>query len=121
MADDGKATARLVDRVFHLVGLPLQATLLGALFAYRMLVSPLLPARCKFYPSCSAYGVKALRVHGCVKGLLLVAGRVFRCHPWQLGGINPVPPAGSWRAAVDLSGGPISGDNQPDTSDLVGV
>lgn len=103
-------------------GLPLETALVMVLRAYQLAVSPMLPARCKFHPSCSAYGVDALRTHGPAKGLLLSVARVCRCHPWQLGGINPVPPKGSWRAIVDLDGNKrASAGSSVGADDLVGV
>ena len=58
---------------------------------YQVAISPLLGPRCRFYPSCSAYAVEALRVHGPLRGTWLAARRLLRCHPWNLGGIDPVP------------------------------
>ena len=60
--------------------------------AYQLVVSPLLGPRCRFYPSCSAYAVDALRAHGPVRGLWLAGRRLLRCHPWNPGGPDPVPP-----------------------------
>ena len=59
---------------------------------YRLLLSPLLPKVCRFYPSCSVYALGALEVHGPVKGLYLAARRILRCHPFHPGGLDPVPP-----------------------------
>ena len=61
--------------------------------AYQLVVSPLLGPRCRFYPSCSAYAVEALRVHGAVRGTWLAVRRLLRCHPWNPGGVDHVPPA----------------------------
>ena len=60
--------------------------------AYQLLVSPMLGQRCRFYPSCSAYAVEALRTHGPIRGLGLAGWRLLRCHPWNPGGLDPVPP-----------------------------
>jgi putative membrane protein insertion efficiency factor len=60
--------------------------------AYQLLISPLLGPRCRFYPSCSAYAVQALQTHGPLRGTLLAGRRLLRCHPWNPGGIDPVPP-----------------------------
>ncbi len=58
-------------------------------YAYRWLVSPLLPAgSCKFHPSCSQYALDALRKHGLVKGAAKAAWRLARCHPWSHGGVD---------------------------------
>jgi putative membrane protein insertion efficiency factor len=61
--------------------------------AYRRWVSPLLPARCRFVPSCSAYAEEAVRTHGAARGGWLAARRVARCHPFHDGGLDPVPVA----------------------------
>jgi putative membrane protein insertion efficiency factor len=64
---------------------------------YRGLISPMLPASCRFDPTCSAYALEALHAHGPVKGLYLAVRRILRCHPitWLGGssGFDPVPPA----------------------------
>jgi len=60
--------------------------------AYQLLVSPLLGPTCRYYPSCSAYAVEALRVHGAVRGSWLAVRRLLRCHPWSPGGVDHVPP-----------------------------
>lgn len=58
---------------------------------YRWVLSPLLPRACRFYPSCSAYALKALEVHGPFRGSALTASRLCRCHPFNDGGVDPVP------------------------------
>jgi hypothetical protein len=60
---------------------------------YRWLVSPLLPRACRFYPSCSAYALQALHLHGPVRGSWLALRRLGRCHPLNPGGVDLVPPA----------------------------
>ena len=60
--------------------------------AYRLILSPLLPAACRHEPSCSRYALEALAVHGPVRGLLLAIGRILRCNPWGTYGPDPVPP-----------------------------
>lgn len=59
---------------------------------YQRFISPLLPPACRFYPSCSAYAVEALKVHGAARGLWLAVRRIARCHPFHPGGLDPVPP-----------------------------
>jgi len=70
----------------------LVALLVAPVRLYQVAVSPLLGPRCRFYPSCSGYAVQALRRHGPLRGTALAAWRVLRCHPWNPGGIDPVPP-----------------------------
>jgi putative membrane protein insertion efficiency factor len=67
--------------------------LIGFVRLWRLVVSPLYGDVCKFYPSCSAYGLEALQVHGAAKGSWLIANRLAHCHPWSSGGYDPVPPA----------------------------
>ena len=65
--------------------------LTAAVVAYRRYLSPVLPARCRFYPSCSAYALEALARHGAVRGTALTIWRLLRCHPFHPGGFDPVP------------------------------
>jgi putative membrane protein insertion efficiency factor len=60
------------------------------LLAYRNVLSPLLPASCRFYPTCSVYTEQAIEKHGIVKGLFYGLRRILRCHPRQDGGYDPV-------------------------------
>jgi len=59
---------------------------------YQWLVSPVLPGSCRFYPTCSSYALEALDSHGPLKGGWLGLKRILRCHPWNDGGYDPVPP-----------------------------
>jgi len=63
---------------------------------YQKFISPLFPARCKYYPSCSAYSVQAFGKHGFFKGLLLTVWRLLRCNPWSNGGVDHVPDKFTW-------------------------
>lgn len=58
---------------------------------YQLLISPLLPATCRFHPTCSQYAIEALHKHGLIKGGLLTFKRVVQCHPWGGKGHDPVP------------------------------
>ncbi len=59
--------------------------------SYRLLISPALGSSCRFEPSCSAFAMDALRLHGSVWGIVLTLQRIARCHPWCAGGLDPVP------------------------------
>ena len=58
--------------------------------AYQRLVSPALPRRCRYEPTCSAYAVQAIERYGILRGLILAVWRVLRCNPWSHGGYDPV-------------------------------
>ncbi len=58
---------------------------------YRKFISPLIGARCRYYPSCSSYALEAFRRHGFFKGFILSAWRLLRCNPWSKGGVDYVP------------------------------
>lgn len=58
---------------------------------YQFTISPLLPASCRFVPTCSQYAVEALKKHGPLKGSYLTFRRLLRCHPWGGSGYDPVP------------------------------
>ncbi|MDQ3887432.1 MAG: membrane protein insertion efficiency factor YidD [Actinomycetota bacterium] len=60
---------------------------------YQRWISPGLPPTCRFHPTCSAYAVEALTVHGVLRGSWLTLRRLLRCGPWHPGGLDPVPPA----------------------------
>lgn len=70
---------------------PAGLLLRGLIRAYQLLLSPILPASCRFTPSCSAYGLEAVRRHGALKGGWLALWRVLRCNPWGGMGDDPVP------------------------------
>mgnify|MGYP006178240457 CR=1 FL=1 len=57
---------------------------------YQRVISPALPRRCKYHPSCSAYAVQAIRRYGILRGLVLAGWRLLRCNPWSHGGLDPV-------------------------------
>ncbi|HEX2773138.1 MAG TPA: membrane protein insertion efficiency factor YidD [Micromonosporaceae bacterium] len=74
-----------------------------AVIAYRRWISPALPARCRFYPSCSAYALEAITRHGAIRGTVLAGRRLLRCHPFHPGGYDPVPEPGA-RHHPDVTG-----------------
>ena len=86
------------------VGALLVAILTGLIRVYQITISPLLGPVCRYYPSCSHYGLEAIRVHRATKGLLLTGWRLLRCHPWARGGLDPVPPPGQWPTRLVAAG-----------------
>jgi uncharacterized protein len=63
----------------------------AALDFYKRRISPLLPAACRFEPTCSVYAREAIARHGLARGAAMAAGRLLRCHPFHKGGFDPVP------------------------------
>lgn len=69
----------------------MQKILILLLRGYKTFISPLLGPHCRFYPTCSEYTLIAIEKHGVIRGLWLGIKRIFRCHPWHEGGLDPVP------------------------------
>ncbi len=67
-----------------------RSLVVAPIFAYRHVVSPAIPRRCKYEPTCSRYAVDAIRRYGILKGLVLAGWRLLRCNPWSYGGYDPV-------------------------------
>ena len=65
--------------------------LLAPIYFYKYCISPLIPASCRYTPTCSEYAVHALTKHGPLKGMWLTVQRIARCHPWGGKGYDPVP------------------------------
>lgn len=81
-------------------GALLRLPLLGAIAMYRLTLSGWLGGQCRFSPTCSHYAEEAIRTHGALRGSFLAVRRVLRCNPFGRGGIDPVPPGGSYDAAI---------------------
>jgi putative membrane protein insertion efficiency factor len=69
----------------------MKAVLVQVLKGYKRWVSPMLPAACRYVPSCSEYAMEAIQLHGAMRGSALALGRLLRCHPFVRGGYDPVP------------------------------
>jgi putative membrane protein insertion efficiency factor len=65
--------------------------LIGFVRFYQLVLSPLLPASCRYYPTCSVYAIEALDRYGALRGMWLTVCRIGRCHPFHAGGYDPVP------------------------------
>ena len=66
--------------------------LIGLLKLYRAVISPIYGPVCRYHPTCSAYALEAVTVHGAIRGTWLAVRRLGRCHPWAAGGYDPGPP-----------------------------
>jgi uncharacterized protein len=71
--------------------------LIWLITGYRYAISPLYGQVCRYHPTCSAYALDAVTVHGSLRGGYLAARRILACHPWAPGGYDPVPPKGTIR------------------------
>ena len=65
--------------------------MIGLVRGYQKWISPLFPPTCIYRPTCSAYMIQAIEKHGVIKGVIMGIGRIMRCHPFILGGQDPVP------------------------------
>ena len=109
---------RVAERIASFImGLP-RLVAIGILIAYRKVISPLYGQVCRFYPSCSAYALEAITVHGFTRGSWLAVRRLVRCHPWDDGGVDHVPagsrtfPPGRTPAIVVLNHPVIPADDE---------
>jgi uncharacterized protein len=66
----------------------LRGFLVAPIRVYQRAISPALPARCKYHPSCSEYAVQAVRRYGVLRGVVLAGWRLLRCNPWSHGGVD---------------------------------
>jgi hypothetical protein len=75
----------------YAIGLLPRNAIVAVLYVYRAVISPLYGDVCRYYPSCSAYGLRSVQEHGVIRGGWLTTRRLVRCHPWTEGGIDDVP------------------------------
>ncbi|MCW5908181.1 MAG: membrane protein insertion efficiency factor YidD [Chitinophagales bacterium] len=75
---------RIISRFFS-------GLFIGAIRIYKILLSPILPPSCRYNPTCSEYGIQAIKKYGPFKGGWLTLKRIARCHPWGGSGYDPVP------------------------------
>ena len=96
---------------------PLARVAAGLVRAYQLVVSPWVTVSCKYYPSCSAYALEAVRTHGAIRGIRMAGWRFLRCNPWSRGGVDHVPPrtrsghtstaSAAQHPALPVSNGPL--------------
>jgi uncharacterized protein len=92
-----KATAMRGAPAHTLFARALRAVVLAPVVAYQRLISPALPRRCKYEPTCSRYAVQAVGEYGILRGLVLAVWRLLRCNPWSHGGYDPVEAQGLFK------------------------
>ena len=90
-----------MKRAFEAARSALVALLLAPVYIYKRLISPALPQRCKYHPTCSAYAVEALRELGPVRGSIVAAWRLLRCNPFSDGGFDPVSAQTLFKTRID--------------------
>jgi uncharacterized protein len=96
--------------VLHEAGRPgrlarvLRAIVTAPIVAYQRLISPAIPRRCKYEPTCSRYAVEAIGRYGILRGLVLAGWRLLRCNPWSYGGYDPVEAQRVFRTRPRTSG-----------------
>lgn len=78
----------------------MKQVLLGGIHFYQKVISPMKPATCRFYPTCSHYGKEAIEKHGALRGGYLTTRRLLRCQPFHPGGLDFVPETFDWRAPL---------------------
>jgi uncharacterized protein len=84
------------------LGRGLGQILIWLIRGYQLTISPMTGPTCRYHPTCSAYALAAVRVHGPLKGSVLASWRLLRCNPWSGGGIDFVPEKGFWRGSSDV-------------------
>jgi putative membrane protein insertion efficiency factor len=77
---------------------------IAPIVVYQHVISPAIPQRCKYEPTCSRYAVGAIREYGILRGLVLAGWRLLRCNPWSLGGYDPVEAQRVFRAGRPAEG-----------------
>jgi putative membrane protein insertion efficiency factor len=82
----------------------LRAVVTAPIIVYQRLISPAIPRRCKYEPTCSRYAVEAIKRYGILRGLLLAGWRLLRCNPWSYGGYDPVEAQRVFRTGTDTGG-----------------
>lgn len=78
-------------KILNIIFYPFELIVLLLIYLYKILISPILPKSCRYTPSCSTYGVIAIKRFGPIEGSFLLIKRLFKCNPWSKGGLDPVP------------------------------
>jgi uncharacterized protein len=81
----------MANKIYELIRIIFVKILIFPIRVYQYVISPLTSRSCRHIPTCSAYSIEALKVHGVIKGTYLAVTRVLRCNPWGTFGYDPVP------------------------------
>jgi uncharacterized protein len=95
MTNPSRWWARTPSQISRLAGIVVSAPIV----AYQRVISPGLPRRCRYEPTCSRYATQAIGEYGILRGLVLAVWRLLRCNPWSRGGYDPVADQRLFRAA----------------------
>ena len=96
-APAGESTSRALEALRR----GARAVVLAPIVAYQRVISPAIPRRCKYEPTCSRYAIEAVREYGILRGLMLAGWRLLRCNPWSYGGYDPVEAQRVFRTRSD--------------------
>jgi putative membrane protein insertion efficiency factor len=101
---NASATHRAPASPAHGPALWARMVLVTPIVVYQRFISPAMPRRCKYEPTCSRYALEAIRDYGILRGLVLAGWRLLRCNPWSHGGYDPVAAQRVFRSSSDADG-----------------
>lgn len=93
---------------------PVRRALLAVIGFYSRAISPALPPRCRFHPTCSAYAAEAIERHGAARGSWLALRRILKCAPWHPGGVDLVPAVPGTSETAHASSTAVPAPGAPD-------
>jgi uncharacterized protein len=100
---------------------PIRRAVLAAIGFYSRAISPALPPRCRFYPTCSAYAAEAVELHGAGRGTWLALRRLVKCAPWHPGGVDLVPGSPQRPGANQAASGTVTSGRSSSTPEVPAV
>jgi uncharacterized protein len=107
-----KQTSSAGQTLARIMRNPAKALFIGLIRFYQTVMSPGIPSRCKYYPSCSQYALDAVREYGALRGLVLGTWRVLRCNPLSYGGYDPVSRQTLFRKRSSIPDAPLDAENR---------